>query len=59
VNEVRLLASINSPFVISYKESFFDDEDKSLYIVMEYADKGDLMKAIESKKRNRDKFTET
>ena len=46
LNEVRILASIKSPFVISYKEAFIEDSDKSLCIVMEYADRGDLYQKI-------------
>ena len=46
LNEVRILASIKSNFVISYKESFIDEEDSSLCLVMEYADKGDLYQKI-------------
>ena len=42
LNEVRILASIKSPFIISYKEAFIEESDKSLCIVMEYADNGDL-----------------
>ena len=30
VNEVRILASINHPNVIGYKEAFFDEESSSL-----------------------------
>ena len=41
LNEVRILASIKSTFVISYKEAFIDETESSLCIVMEYADKGD------------------
>lgn len=48
LNEVRLLASVNSNFVISYKEAFFDEKDSCLGIVMEYADKGDLYQKITS-----------
>ena len=44
--EVRILASVKSTFVISYKEAFIDEADKSLCIVMEYADKGDLYQKI-------------
>ena len=32
LNEVRFLASINSPNVISYKQAFIDDESESLCI---------------------------
>lgn len=51
LNEVRILASLKSSFVISYKEAFFDETDSTLGIVMEYADKTDLyQKIVEHKK---------
>ncbi|CAG9333616.1 unnamed protein product [Blepharisma stoltei] len=46
LNEVRILASINHPNVIAYKEAFFDDDSNSLCIVMEYADDGDLYQRV-------------
>ena len=46
LNEVRLLASINIPYVISYHGAFFDTNKQSLCIVMEYADGGDLQAKI-------------
>ena len=46
LNEVRILASVKSTFVIAYKEAFIDETDQSLCIVMEYADKGDLYQKI-------------
>ena len=46
LNEVRILASVKSPFVISYKEAFIEESDKSLCIIMEYADRGDLYQKI-------------
>ena len=46
LNEVRILASVKSPFVISYKEAFIEDSDSSLCLVMEFADKGDLYQKI-------------
>ena len=51
LNEVRILASVKSPFVIAYKEAFINDSDKSLCIVMEYADRGDLYQKIVEFKR--------
>ena len=42
LNEVRILASINHPNVIGYKEAFFDEDSNMLCIVMENADGGDL-----------------
>ena len=46
LNEVRILSSVKSTFVIAYKEAFIDETDQSLCIVMEYADKGDLYQKI-------------
>ena len=46
LNEVRILASVKSTFVIAYKEAFIDETDQSLCIVMEFADKGDLYQKI-------------
>jgi NIMA (never in mitosis gene a)-related kinase len=31
LNEVRILASLQSPFVISYREAFFDEPSSSLW----------------------------
>jgi NIMA (never in mitosis gene a)-related kinase len=42
LNEVRILASINHPNVIGYKEAFIDEPSNCLCLVMEYADNGDL-----------------
>jgi len=46
LNEVRILASINHPNIISYKEAFFDKASSTLCIIMELADNGDLFKMI-------------
>ena len=58
VNEVRILASVNHPNVIGYKEAFWDDEKSSLNIVMEYADDGDLHSKIEKMKKEGGCFKE-
>lgn len=50
LNEVRILASINHPNVIGYKEAFFEDATNTLCVVMEYADGGDLLGLINGKK---------
>ena len=51
LNEVRILASVKSSFVVTYKEAFYDENEQCLGIVMEYADKGDLyQKFLEFKK---------
>jgi len=46
LNEVRLLASINMPYVIGYHGAFFNINKQSLCIVMEFADGGDLQAKI-------------
>ena len=58
VNEVRILASVNHPNVIGYKEAFWDDDKSSLNIVMEYADDGDLHNKIEKMKKEGGCFKE-
>ena len=42
INEVRILASVDHPNVVSYKEAFIDEKSKSLCIVMELADNSDV-----------------
>jgi NIMA (never in mitosis gene a)-related kinase 1/4/5 len=42
LNEVRILASIDHPNVIGFKEAFIDEPTSSLCLVMEYADNGDI-----------------
>ena len=46
LNEVRILASIQHPNIISYKESFMEERTSTLCIVMEHADGGDLLNRI-------------
>ena len=58
LNEVRILASVNHPNVIGYKEAFWDDQKKSLNIVMEYADDGDLASKINYMKKENMFFNE-
>ena len=58
LNEVRLLASINHKNIISYKESFYNENNKTLNIILEYADDGDLQTKIISKKNSDNIFEE-
>jgi NIMA (never in mitosis gene a)-related kinase len=53
LNEIRILASIRHPNVISYKDAFFDYNSYNLCIVMEYADCGDLENKINSHIKNK------
>ena len=59
LNEVRILASVKSKYVISYKEAFFDEKDSTLGIVMEFADNGDLYQKIVEHKKKKTYFEET
>ena len=58
VNEIRILSSINHPNIISYKESFWNENNKTLNIIMEYCDDGDLESKIIYMRRNKIKFKE-
>jgi NIMA (never in mitosis gene a)-related kinase len=42
LNEVRILASLSHTNIIDYKEAFYDNDSKTLNIVMEFANEGDL-----------------
>ena len=46
LNEVRILASITSPYIIGYKEAFFEESVSCLCIVMELANGGDIYNKI-------------
>ena len=59
LNEVRILASVKSNFVVSYKEAFFDEKDNTLCIVMEFADRGDLFQKIVEYKKSAKFFEES
>ena len=43
LNEVRILASIKSENIISYKDAFYDDGSSCLCIIMDFAAKGDVL----------------
>ena len=58
VNEIRILSSIYHPNIVAYKESFWNDNNKTLNIIMEYCDGGDLETKINNMKRNKIKFSE-
>jgi NIMA (never in mitosis gene a)-related kinase len=48
INEVALLSSITSSYIVKYYESYFTDD--TLKIVMEYCNKGDLKALIDKGK---------
>jgi len=51
LNEIRFLASIKNPYVISYKQAFFDESGQFLCLITEYADGGDLLQRIQHYQR--------
>lgn len=59
LNEVRILASIDHPNIIGYKEAFVDKDSSSLCIVMEYAEGGDLSQVIEAARKSKKSIPET
>ena len=59
INEVRILASINHPNVISYKEAFIDTKNEVLCVIMQWADSGDLLKMILERKKMKVHFRES
>ncbi len=58
LNEIRILASVQHPNIIGYKEAFFEDATSCLCIILEYADGGDLLNLITKHKNKRTNFTE-
>ena len=58
LNEVRILASVNHPNIIAYKEAFIDEPTNTVCIVMELAERGDLLKKISNHKAARTFFPE-
>lgn len=59
LDEVRLLASIDHPNVIGFESSFYNEAEKTLCIVTEYAEKGDLQRKIEEHRRTNRRIPES
>lgn len=55
-NEVKVLASLKHPYIVSYRESF--TEHRNLAIVMDYADGGDLHDRISKTRKAMKTFGE-
>lgn len=58
MNEIRILASVESDFVISYKEAFLDEESNTLCLVLELCETGDLLKIMQDKQKKGKQETE-
>ena len=59
LNEVRILASLRHPNIVGYREAFYDEPSKTLNIVMEYADDGDIAHKIQENLKRRLRFEES
>jgi serine/threonine protein kinase len=53
LNEIRILASIDHPNIVGYKEAFIDDREDTLCIIMEFLAGGDLYNKITECKKQR------
>ena len=51
LNEVRVLASLDHPNIIPYKQAFIDHSTNTLCIVLELANGGDLLGKISQNRR--------
>ena len=58
LKEVNFLSEIKDPNVIGYEESFYDQNFNYLYLVMEYAQHGDLSKILQKRKKLKEYYTE-
>ncbi|CAD8100868.1 unnamed protein product [Paramecium sonneborni] len=58
LNEVRLLASINSKYIVAYKEAFFDEDSQCLCTVMELLSGGDVYRRITQALKGGPQFSE-
>lgn len=58
LNEVRIMASVNHSSVVGYRDSFVDQPNNMLYIVMDYATDGDLYQKICELKRTKSNLPE-
>jgi len=58
LNEVRILASVQHNNIIGYKESFYDETTKTLNIIMDFADEGDLDGKLKKHIQSRTNFPE-
>ena len=58
LNEIRYLYSLNHKNIIGYKDAFYDDSSKTLNIIMELADDGDIAGKIKQIKNKKLKFDE-
>ena len=59
ITEMRILCSIEHKNIVSYKGSFWDDDKRHLFIVMEFLGGGDLQGVIQKTKQKRSTLPES
>lgn len=52
LNEVRILASIQNPYIVQYKDVFYEENANTLCIIMEFASQGDLLNKINKSQKS-------
>ncbi|KAL0230607.1 hypothetical protein PCE1_004164 [Barthelona sp. PCE] len=52
LNEVEVISRFDHPNIISFYESFFDENEADFVIVMDFADSGDLSKLLKKRRKN-------
>jgi len=58
LREVKVLEQLKHPNVVGFVEAFLSGDKKTLYIVMQYCESGDLEKRIKSARRKAQYFSE-
>ena len=58
VNEIRILASVRHPHIVSFLQAFLDKGDKELCIIMEYCGCGDLAQKVDRYKKRKQNVDE-
>ena len=58
LNEVRILASIENGFIVSYKDAFYEESQGCLWLIMELLEGGSLQDLIDQRKKTSDYISE-
>ena len=58
LNEIRILYSLNNPNIIYYYDGFYDETSRTLNIIMEFAEDGDISGKIKELQIKKEKFSE-
>lgn len=59
LNEIRILGSNLSPYLVEYIDSFIDNQSMDFWIVMEFMPDGDLKNLLDNHKEKNTKFSES